>query len=130
MHKSQYIFYNKSMNELPARFVDEPIEPRFDQPPLLEKKPACPQGFRWRNEEFRIVEMLAEWQDYRRRGRMARNMAPEHASRASRTGSWGVGRFFFRVRVQDGRIFEIYYDRAPGNASQRKGNWFLFTARQ
>ena len=118
------------MDELSARFIDEPIEPRFDLPPMLGKKPTCPQGFLWRNQEFRVLEMLAEWQDYRRRGRMARNMAPEHASRASHTGSWGVGRFFFRVRVQDGRVFELYYDRAPGNASQRKGNWYLFTIRQ
>lgn len=115
------------MDDLPLHFIDEPIEVHFDNPPLLEKKPPCPQGFRWRSEEFHIAEMLAEWQDFRRRGRMARNMAPEHAQHAARAGSWGVGRYFFRVRVQDGRIFEIYYDRAPGNASQRKGKWYLFT---
>ena len=25
----------------------------------------------------------------------------------------------------DGRIFEIYFDRAPQNAGDRKGHWFL-----
>lgn len=117
------------MDDLPLHFIDEPIEVHYDQPPLLEKKPACPQGFRWRDETYRIVEMLAEWQDYRRRGRMARNMAPAHAKHAMRAGSWGVGRFFFRVRVQTNRVFEIYYDRAPADAFHRKGNWFIFAER-
>lgn len=118
------------MDDLPLRFIDEPIEVIYDQPPLLEKKPECPQGFHWRGEEYRILEMLAEWQDFRRRGRMARNMAPAHLQHASRAGSWGVGRFFFRVRVQTDRVFEIYYDRAPVDSAQRKGNWFVFAERK
>jgi len=40
-------------------------------------------------------------------------------------GSWGVGRFFFRIRVDTGKIFEIYYDRAPKGSKLRKGAWFL-----
>ncbi len=117
------------MSDLPLHFVDEPIEVHYDEPPLLEKKPGCPQAFRWRGVDFPIVEMLAEWQDYRRRGRTARNMIPAHLQHAARVGSWGVGRFFFRVRVLDGRIFEIYYDRAPEDASHRKGSWFVYTER-
>lgn len=117
------------MNDLPLHFIDEPIEALYDQAPLLEKKPDCPQGFRWRGEEFRVLELLAEWQDYRRRGRMSRNMQPAHLKHASRAGSWGVGRFFFRVRVQTKHVYEIYYDRAPGDSSQRKGNWFIFAER-
>jgi hypothetical protein len=117
------------VTDLPLSFIDEPIEVRFDQPPLLEKKPDCPQGFLWRGEEFHVVEMLSEWQDFRRRGRMARNMMPAHSQHAARAGSWGVGRFFFRVRVVSGRIFEIYYDRAPDDSSRRRGNWFMFAER-
>ncbi len=26
-------------------FYDEPIEPIFDEPPLLQKAPDCPDGF-------------------------------------------------------------------------------------
>jgi len=32
---------------------------------------------------------------------------------------------FFRVRVEDGRLLELYYDRAPKDAMDRKGSWFL-----
>lgn len=118
------------MDDSPLHFIDESIEVHYDLAPLLEKKPACPQGFTWRGVEYGIVEMLAEWQNFRRRGRMARNMIPAHLQQASRAGSWGVGRFFFRVQVSDGRIFDIYYDRAPEDSAHRKGNWFILCERK
>lgn len=110
-------------------FIDEPISVIYEIPPALEKKPTCPDGFIWNEKPYRIVELLAEWQDYRRRGRFARNMRPAHADRAARAGSWGVGRFFFRVRVETGQVFEIYYDRAPTDVDDRKGSWVLYAER-
>ena len=75
----------------PLHFIEEPIEVYFDITPLFEKKPGCPDAFDWRGELFRITELLSEWTDYRRRGKMARNMQPAHAEIATRKGSWGVG---------------------------------------
>jgi Domain of unknown function (DUF6504) len=118
-----------SMESFPARFIDKPIEVIFDTPPALEKTPPCPDGFVLNGETYRVEEMLAEWHSFARRGRMADNMTPEHAARASAKGSWGVGRFFFRVRVQGGRVFDLYYDRAPGDSDHRKGGWVLLAER-
>jgi hypothetical protein len=70
--------------------------------------------------------MLAEWHDYGRRGRMSRNMVPGHAAAAARRGSWGVGQFYFRVCTDEGRVFDLYYDRAPKSVDERKGAWFLY----
>ena len=106
-------------------FIDEPVEAHFDRPPALEKKPGCPDEFAWRGTTYRIIEKLAEWHDYRRRGRMARNMQPQHAAVAEGRGSWGVGRDYFRVRVESGQVFELYYDRAPQGSDQRRGTWVL-----
>jgi hypothetical protein len=119
-----------SANFKPLHFFDEPIEVIFDQPPALEKKPPCPDGFIWQSVTYRIVEPFAEWHDYRRKGRMASNMRPVHAEAATQKGSWGVGRFYFRVRVESGQIFELYYDRAPKGSKQRKGAWFLHSEMQ
>jgi hypothetical protein len=110
----------------PIRFIEEAVEVEFDEPPLLEKKPGPPDRFIWREVTHTIVETLNEWVDFRRRGRMARNMLPQHATTASRRGSWGVGKFYFRVRTVEGRVFDLYYDRAPKDAGHRKGEWFLF----
>ncbi len=106
-------------------FYSEPITVTFERQPALEKVPYCPGTFTWRGETYQVVEMLSTWVDNRRRGRMASNMQPQHAAVAANRGSWGVGRYYFQVRVADGRLFELYYDRAPKDADARKGSWIL-----
>ena len=118
------------MKTRPAHFYDEPIEVEFDSSPALEKKPGCPNRFIWRCKHFTITQTLEEWADFERKGRMSRNMRPAHLANAARAGSWGVGRFYFRVLTENGQIFEIYYDRAPENVDGRKGKWFLLGERK
>ena len=110
----------------PIHFLDRPIEASFDTSPALEKSPDCPNGFIWDNKTYRITEMLGSWSDFTRRGKMARNMRPAHAVVASGRGSLNVGRFYFRVKVDTGQIFDIYYDRAMKNVDDRKGQWFIY----
>jgi len=116
----------------PVRFIGERIAVQFDEPPLLEKAPTCPSGFNWNGTPYRIIALLSEWHDFARRGRSARNMRPSHLKRAAVTGSWGVGRYYFRVRAlspqtahSEGELFELYFDRAPLDADHRKGQWIL-----
>ena len=108
------------------RFINEDIEVKFDSQPAMEKKPGCPDRFIWRGDNFKIIRILSEWHDYERRGRMARNMRPKNTRKASKRGSWGVGQDYYQVITGQGRIFEIYYDRAPKNVHSRKGGWFLY----
>lgn len=110
----------------PSRFIDVPIEVEFERPPALSKRPGPPDRFRWDYEEFHIVELLGTWFDYERRGDMSRNMQPAHLQVAAKRGSWGVGRFYFRVLTQTGRAFDLYYDRAPKDAGDREGTWILW----
>jgi len=110
----------------PLHFLDLPIEPIFDTSPALEKSPDCPNGFIWDGKAYRVLEMLSSWSDFKRRGRMAQNMRPAHATVASTHGSLNVGRFYFRVKVDTGQVFDIYYDRAMKNVDERKGQWFVY----
>ena len=137
------------MDLTPLHFLDQPIEPIFDAPPALEKSPSCPSGFIWEDKTYRVTEMLSAWTDFKRRGKMARNMQPEHAAVASNRGSLNVERFYFRVRVAVVRsavelpnepalsssstagqsliqIFDIYYDRAMKKVDDRKGQWVIY----
>ncbi|GMR11392.1 MAG: hypothetical protein BMS9Abin28_2223 [Anaerolineae bacterium] len=114
------------MEHKSLRFIAERVEVQFDEPPSLEKKPGCPDRFVWKEDAYQVVEKIGEWQDYNRRGRMAHNMRAEHAAIAAGRGSWGVGRFYFRVRTLSGQVFDLYYDRMPKNADDRKGAWFLY----
>ncbi len=118
------------MKTIPSQFIDEPIEVFFVEPPIYEKRPDCPQSFTWRGVVYEIKRVISERQDFTRRGRSSRNMQPAHLTSASRVGSWGVGRYYFCVEVTDGKIFEIYFDRAPQDAGDRKGHWFLMGERQ
>jgi hypothetical protein len=110
----------------PLHFIDEEITVHFIRPPAVSKKPGPPDGFEWGKDTFQVSEVLAGWFDYRRRGRMAKNMKPVHLREAARRGSWGVGRFYYRVRTHGGRVFDLYYDRAPEKAADRAGHWFLW----
>jgi hypothetical protein len=110
----------------PVGFICEAIEVTFERQPLYKKRPPCPDGFIWKDESYRIMETLNEWQDFSRKGRMARNMRPEHTEAALRKGSWGVGRTYFRVRIDTGQVFDLYYDRAPAGDTGRGGGWFLY----
>jgi hypothetical protein len=114
------------VDPVPLHFVDVEIEVHFTAPPAREKTPPCPDGFTWEGKPYVVREKLAEWSDFTRRGRMARNMQPQHAAVASGRGSLGVGRFFFRVRTDSGQVFDLYYDRAIKDAGDRKGHWFLY----
>jgi len=110
----------------PIHFFDDIIEVMFDQPPVYEKAPHCPNGFVWDKKTYRITESLSEWTDFSRHGRMANNMRPAHAMTASTRGSLNVGRYYFRVRVETGQVFDIYYDRAMKSLDKRKGEWFVY----
>jgi hypothetical protein len=114
------------MDARPVHFYNETIEVQFDRPPVLEKTPVSPDRFLWRGTLFSVLQVLSEWRDYQRKGRMGQNMRSTHASTAERRGSWGVGVFYFRVLTDEGRVFDLYYDRAPKGSDHRKGEWFLF----
>ncbi len=109
-----------------THFLDEPIQVSFDSTPAYEKTPPCPDSFTWAGHLYRVVEHISEWADFARRGRSARNMQPAHAQVAAGRGSLNVGRFFFRVRVDTGQYFDLYYDRAMKNIDDRKGQWFIY----
>jgi len=106
-------------------FISEPIDVQFIELPEHSKKPPCPNGFTWQDQYILIINCLAEWKDFSRRGRMAKNMQPQHAQVAHHRGSWGVGKFYFDVQTEDKKCFRIYYDREPKNAEDRSGHWFL-----
>ena len=111
----------------PIHFLDEPIQVRFNTAPARQKLPHCPDAFEWDGRVYRVVETLSEWTDFTRRGRFARNMQPAHAAVAAQRGSLNVGRFFFRVRVDTGQCFDLFYDRASRSADERKGQWFVYS---
>lgn len=116
---------NTAMTFKPIRFISQPIEVHYNEEPFLLKTPRCPNGFTWCGRSYEILEVISEWQSFARKGRMAKNMRPSHATTASTRGSWGVGQFYFRIRVPGDLIYDIYYDRTPKDSINRTGGWFI-----
>ncbi|MBC8330773.1 MAG: hypothetical protein H8E28_02210 [Anaerolineae bacterium] len=108
------------------RFISETIQVEFRRPPTVEKTPHCPDRFIFGDETYQVTELIRQWQDFERRGAMGHNMRPSSMKKAIRRGSYGVGRFYFLVRTEDERYFELYFDRAVQSVDQRKGQWILF----
>jgi len=110
----------------PLHFIGVSIQVEFDKEPLHIRKPHCPDRFVWKEDVFVISGKISEWYDYSRSGSMAHNMRLANMAKALRRGSWGVGRFYFRVLTESGQVFDLYYDRAPKDASDREGGWYLY----
>ena len=87
------------------QFIGEEINVEFDKEFFLEKKPPCPISFKWREKTFGVNELISSWFDYERKGKKARNMRITHLARARKKGSWGVGRFYFKVKDEFGMGF-------------------------
>jgi hypothetical protein len=117
-------------NWSPLRFIGEEIGVIFTETRLPLKKPIAPDHLCWKDETLAVVNVHSAWREYERKGRMARNMQTHNLRTAQQRGSWGVGRFYFRIEVEDGRVFDIYYDRAPDDAGDRLGHWFIWREMQ
>ena len=72
-----------------------------------------------------MIEKISEWTDFEPRGRVRHNLHTGQALSAG-SGSFGVGRFYFRVRTAGGKILDLYYDRQVKDADDRLGHWYLY----
>ncbi|MCH7576621.1 MAG: hypothetical protein IH822_02330 [Chloroflexi bacterium] len=98
---------------MPVDFVDREIEVQ-----LSEDEAPVPLAFRLGSREYKIGEQLATWED--------------HAFAALQRGrDWRQQqqRRYYRVRTEEGEVYELYADWSPGRR-RRKGEaqgtrWYL-----
>lgn len=109
------------------RFIGDEITPVFAEEPELDKKTGAPAAFVWRDRQHPISRVIREWHEYDQgRGGAANTGRPPFSQRGVMSrGSWGSGKDFYRVLTDEGRIYDIYYDRRP-KGKQRKGRWVIF----
>ena len=91
---------------MPPQFISEHISVTTDG----EIKQ--PVAFRWKGNEYRVVEVILAWFDW--------GFPPGAAQRDWRTRRH---RNYYRVRTGNGEIFEIYMDRA---APSGDAQWYLY----
>ncbi|MBC7320326.1 hypothetical protein H5T89_06745 [bacterium] len=86
------------------RFICEKIKVIYDQENFTIK------GFIWRDKEYKIIEILSTWQDWK---------FPSSLS-GKRTWLQRHHRNYFIVKTETNEVFEIYLDR-KGNRRE----WIL-----
>jgi hypothetical protein len=102
------------VSEPQSEFISEPITPMpgpFTTGDMVRGEPGLPVGFLWRHREYRIVECLA----------VGKKLSPS-------VGDMYVRRHTFRLEMDDGSVWEVYFLRQPpkGSSSRGKANrWFL-----
>ncbi len=87
------------------RFYSEPIDVVFTS------RPRQPASFVWRGREYKVAAVEAAWQDHG-----CGTLSPRHAN-------WRLRRHrnYYRVRTDDGRLYDLYLDRSGG-----KRTWMLY----
>ena len=88
------------------------IEMTDVEAPAVPGEPPKPRLFRWRGREFRVAAIIRSWQDQPDR---ARGAVRPHELRFGAPASAPDGRAYFRVRTDDGSVFDLAYDPEPGS---------------
>lgn len=69
-----------------------------------------PRRFRWQGQEFRVAAIIRSWRDQPTK---ARGAVRPYELRFAATAAADDGRTYFRVRTEDGSVFDLAYDREP-----------------
>ena len=99
-----------------ARFVSEAVEPipgAFEVGDMKRGEPGLPRGFVWRGRECRIVERLSGG----KRTELDR-------------GEAYVRRHTFRLAMDDGTVWNVYFLRQPKKGARGAGRsrrWYLLS---
>lgn len=86
-------------------FISEPIEVQAGD------NLTAPASFVWQGRNFRVLAVVESWQDH--------GFGATHP--VARNWRTRRHRNYYRVRAEDGRLYELYLDRGAG---QRR--WYLY----
>ncbi|MBN1513666.1 MAG: cytoplasmic protein [Phycisphaerae bacterium] len=97
--------------------ISEPITPLAgpkDAAAMARGEPGLPLGFTWRGREYRIADVLERWKQTGREG-----------SRAD--GEVYVRRHAYRLRMNDGAEWSVYFVRQTPRSGSARRRWFLYS---
>lgn len=100
-----------------TEFVSESIDP--DGPPLAGHAPAIgephlPGAFVWRGQSYRACTLTASWKQSSREG-------------GSAGGEAYLRRHVYKLLMDDGTTWTVYFARQASSSGRRSARWFLYT---
>ncbi len=100
---------------VPVEFIRKEVTVTLD-----EGEERLPRSFKLGGKEYQVAEVLASWQDHGYSGLPA-------AGRRRGQAGWqgGTQRQFFRIRTEEGDVFEVYVEAPAGRrGAGLKPRWY------
>ncbi len=100
-----------------AELISEPIVPRpgtFDTARMARGEPGLPDGFTWRGQSVKVVELLEAWKHSSREGGRA-------------GGELYLRRHYFKLQMSDDCVWTVYFVRQTPRSGDAKKRWYLYT---
>lgn len=98
------------------QFISEAITPEADSfgMPAGVGEPALPRRFVWRRRTYEVREVVRAWNE-------------READRTHGSGELYLRKHWFEVRVGDGSVMKLYFQRQPMSGRAAKSRWWLYT---
>lgn len=81
--------------------------------PRASGEPGPPAEFSWRSQHFVVTEVIKTWKGV-------------GSDRTHGSGEQYVHKHWFEVRVEDGQVMTIYFERQPRSRAQASKRWWLY----
>lgn len=100
---------------LTEEFLSELLLPAAnpDTARMARGEPGLPTSFLWRNCEVRVALVLKSWKE---------SGPCTHGS-----GELYLRKHWYQLRMHDGSLWTIYFERKPRSARDRTHRWWLYT---
>jgi hypothetical protein len=98
------------------QFISEAITPEessFELPSVIGE-PALPRRFKWRGRTYEVREVVRAWKEH-------------EPDRTHGGGELYLRKHWFDVRVADGSVMKIYFQRQPTSRRAAKARWWLYS---
>ncbi|NOT02318.1 MAG: cytoplasmic protein [Phycisphaerales bacterium] len=108
---------SEASNDRCSEFVSEAIRPAgggFDTSAMGRGEPGLPNAFVWRDRTYTIESCVARWKESQRTGGPA-------------DGQIYLRRHCYRLRMNDGTEWEVYFTRQPSSTGSARTRWFLLS---
>ena len=89
-----------------------PLEGTGDTRRMGLGEPGLPAGFEWRGNGHAIRELVAAW---------------KQSDREGGSGQRYLRRHYYRLRMDDGATWTVYFTRQSAKRGSRVPRWFLYT---
>jgi hypothetical protein len=97
-------------------FISEAITPDGTSfvLPAATGEPALPRRFIWRQRAFEVRAVVRAWKEH-------------DPDRTHGSGHLYLRKHWFEVRVDDGSVMKLYFQRQPSSGRAAKSRWWLYS---